>query len=182
MVLLRDLYRDGLDLSSGIRHSVGYPAPRSIRLVIGWRIIYTIGGIIYALKLPVFVPCTNISAPMKSSIYSSWAAVSAISSSCIIMSHNFQSHANGVKYTCFQAYLTPFIWRSNPISKKEASKMRLIRMHRFLFYCSICFPRNPAADCASFTSTSLIGLFSSFAKRTTAPIISPCARMGIITS
>ena len=37
VVLFCYLYRDGLDLSSGIRHSVGYPAPRSIRLVISRR-------------------------------------------------------------------------------------------------------------------------------------------------
>ena len=37
VVLFCYLYRNGLDLSSGIRHSVGYPAPRSIRLVIGRR-------------------------------------------------------------------------------------------------------------------------------------------------
>lgn len=47
-----------------------------------------------------------------------------------------------------------------------------------LFYCSICLPRNPAADCISLRSTSPIPIFLSFPKRMTAPITSPSQMMG----
>jgi len=48
-------------------------------------------------------------------------------------------------------------------------------------YCSICRPKNPAADCASFSSTSPIcGVFSC-EKNTTEPMVSPSEIIGTTT-
>ena len=51
-----------------------------------------------------------------------------------------------------------------------------------VFYCSICLPRKPAADRASFCSTSPILLFPSFSNRITLPMMSPSQMIGTITS
>ena len=54
MVFFRSLHRHGLDLPGSVRPAVGYASPGRFLWLLAGGLIYTVGGIIYALKLPIF--------------------------------------------------------------------------------------------------------------------------------
>ena len=65
-------------------------APAFLWLLAG-GIIYTVGGVIYALKLPIFNAKHKFFGSHEVFHYLSWAEVSATLSSCICMSHDFSN-------------------------------------------------------------------------------------------
>ena len=54
MVFFAGLHRDGLDLCAGLPADRAGTSEKRLSLAADRRAIYTAGGIIYALKLPIF--------------------------------------------------------------------------------------------------------------------------------
>lgn len=66
--------------------------------------------------------------------------------------------------------------------KRKSQERKQTDFGKSARYCSICLPRNPAADCRSFCSTSPMCTLLSFCRSTTLPMMSPSQRMGAMAS